>query len=1086
MKLLVEEAVDAGDAIASTPIPEVVDTVEPVVENPEAEIGVIQETPEAEIVDSGDVIANPETPEVVAPETPEAEVVVIPETPETEIVDNGDAIANTPTPEVPEAEVIEETFEAAEPLPEPDLLVETPEAETVVIPETPVAETVDDGNAIANSPIPEAEIVDGAFDTVEPIVEEVPLVENPESEVVVIPETPEAEIVDNGDAIANAPTPEIPEAIETPEAETVVVPETPVEELVGGGNAIANPETPEVEEEVVADAFEAEEPQPETNLLLGTPEAETVVIPETPVAETVDDGNAIANPETPEIPEAEVIEETLEAAEPLPEPNLLETPEAETVVVPETPVKEPIDGGDAIVDSPATSQDVEPIEEEVANAFEAQEPQPEASLVEETSQNEEQVPAETPQEVSEPENVGNNPLESEQPEANQDDAANNSNSEEANILVETETSEEGENSESTSAIAITEDQSDPDTFNITGGTPFTDETLEGESLFFEFDRFNVGEGQTANFVSSPEISNIIASVTEEDDSDINGNISFFNIDDAGNTVEPENSPNFFLVNSAGINFGETADINLPASFTVSTGDSFDNVNNPLGDINNAGEITVTEDAGLNFIGDTVINTGSITSNFIKISANDGALSGVVEIGDEGSLEVVNPTIIEVVNADDAKDKALNPGEVFSISEDLLEDSNVDLEASKRITFNTTSTNNGNEVPGTISYRKLTVDVVPQNDDTGTIEVFSNLKNSRFDSKQFSELNLRNSNGDIVIGKPGSPVEISGGVGSTDDFNDSADINIEAKEGNVELFGGIGIRQIIGDDDKFKPVNDQSNIKIDAQGFTATEPFVFKPVTQDDGLDDSRISQDANLFVYRQFSDRDDGDEVPAPPSINFLVRFLNEELDIDQTLPNLNEQDTDADFNFQITLRQDTQFVVEPDNLNVLSDTNVSGIADETLLIDDILMNGSQLVGTSLDNQSFEITPPETPTVTPPVVVTPPETPIVTPPVVTPSETPIVTPPVVTPPETPTVTPPVVTPPETPTVTPPVVTPPETPTVTPPVVTPPETPTVTPPVVVTPPETPTVTPPVVTPPETPTVTQSSSDTTRNSYRDSSR
>ncbi|HEY9688391.1 MAG TPA: filamentous hemagglutinin N-terminal domain-containing protein, partial [Coleofasciculaceae cyanobacterium] len=102
---------------------------------------------------------------------------------------------------------------------------------------------------------------------------------------------------------------------------------------------------------------------------------------------------------------------------------------------------------------------------------------------------------------------------------------------------------------------------DGNQFNIGGGTRSGD----GANLFHSFERFNVDTGQIANFLSQPDIRNILGRVTGGDASVIDGLIRI----SGGNS-------NLFLLNPAGLVFGTNARLDVPGSFTATsaTGLSF--------------------------------------------------------------------------------------------------------------------------------------------------------------------------------------------------------------------------------------------------------------------------------------------------------------------------------------------------------------------------------------------------------------------------------------------------------------------------------------------------------------------------------
>src|SRR6476620_9548394 len=95
------------------------------------------------------------------------------------------------------------------------------------------------------------------------------------------------------------------------------------------------------------------------------------------------------------------------------------------------------------------------------------------------------------------------------------------------------------------------------TFNIGGGTPSG--TGKNQNLFNSFTQFNLLDKQTANFISNPNILNILARINGGDPSIINGR----------SQVTGGNS-NLFLMNPSGIIFGNSASLNVPGSFTATT------------------------------------------------------------------------------------------------------------------------------------------------------------------------------------------------------------------------------------------------------------------------------------------------------------------------------------------------------------------------------------------------------------------------------------------------------------------------------------------------------------------------------------
>src|SRR6476469_2211773 len=102
------------------------------------------------------------------------------------------------------------------------------------------------------------------------------------------------------------------------------------------------------------------------------------------------------------------------------------------------------------------------------------------------------------------------------------------------------------------------------TININGGKLSRDRA----NLFHSFQKFGLNPGEIANFLSKPEIKNILGRVEGGDASIINGLIQ----------VSGGNS-NLFLMNPAGIVFGSSASLNVPASFTATTANAIGFGNN---------------------------------------------------------------------------------------------------------------------------------------------------------------------------------------------------------------------------------------------------------------------------------------------------------------------------------------------------------------------------------------------------------------------------------------------------------------------------------------------------------------------------
>ena len=183
-------------------------------------------------------------------------------------------------------------------------------------------------------------------------------------------------------------------------------------------------------------------------------------------------------------------------------------------------------------------------------------------------------------------------------------------------------------------------------FDIGGGTQ------SGGNLFHSFEQFGLNPGQIANFLSNPNINNILGRVVGGDPSVINGLIQI----SGGNS-------NLYLMNPAGMIFGANASLNVPAAFTATTANGIGFCNNKFfsavgsndyaqlvgnpssfafttsqgGSIVNAGNLTVGQGQSLTLLGGTVVNTGTLQApgGNITIAAVPG--EKFVRISQSGSL-----------------------------------------------------------------------------------------------------------------------------------------------------------------------------------------------------------------------------------------------------------------------------------------------------------------------------------------------------------------------------------------------------------------------------------------------------------------
>ena len=162
------------------------------------------------------------------------------------------------------------------------------------------------------------------------------------------------------------------------------------------------------------------------------------------------------------------------------------------------------------------------------------------------------------------------------------------------------------------------------TAEITGGE------TRGDNLFHSFQDFSVETGNEASFLNANDISNIFSRVT-------GGNIS--NID---GLISANGSANLFLINPAGIVFGEGASLDIGGSFYGSSASSilFEDGEFSAADLENPPLLTVNAPIGLGFRdqpGDIVNRASTGDGLEVGVGENISLIGGNVSIEDGGII-----------------------------------------------------------------------------------------------------------------------------------------------------------------------------------------------------------------------------------------------------------------------------------------------------------------------------------------------------------------------------------------------------------------------------------------------------------------
>jgi filamentous hemagglutinin family protein len=149
---------------------------------------------------------------------------------------------------------------------------------------------------------------------------------------------------------------------------------------------------------------------------------------------------------------------------------------------------------------------------------------------------------------------------------------------------------------------------------------------EGGNLFHSFDRFSIPTGTEAYFNNPIDLVNIFSRVTGGEISNING------------LIRVNGGTNLFLINPAGIVFGEGARLQLGGSFYGSTADSivFNNGEFSATDLDNPPLITINAPIGLNFRNEPQPIVNQSTANNVGLQVDAGETIGLIG----GEIEII--------------------------------------------------------------------------------------------------------------------------------------------------------------------------------------------------------------------------------------------------------------------------------------------------------------------------------------------------------------------------------------------------------------------------------------------------------------
>ncbi len=179
----------------------------------------------------------------------------------------------------------------------------------------------------------------------------------------------------------------------------------------------------------------------------------------------------------------------------------------------------------------------------------------------------------------------------------------------------------------------------------------------GSNLFHSFGRFNLNASESATFSGSSGIKNVISRVTGGQASNIDGTLRV--------TIP---NANLYLLNPAGVIFGEHAKLDVPGAFHASTADNLkfqDDVDFKSGDATAGQFLTTAEPEAFGFLDNDIAG--------ISLSGNTGS---ILEVQQGSTLSLVGGDIISENTAIVAPGGRINIASVASAGEVSFNESGI--------------------------------------------------------------------------------------------------------------------------------------------------------------------------------------------------------------------------------------------------------------------------------------------------------------------------------------------------------------------------------------------------------------------------
>ncbi|MDJ1176052.1 CHAT domain-containing protein [Roseofilum capinflatum] len=407
-------------------------------------------------------------------------------------------------------------------------------------------------------------------------------------------------------------------------------------------------------------------------------------------------------------------------------------------------------------------------------------------------------------------------------------------------------------------------------FNIQGGQL----SGNGRNLFHTFQQLGLSQGQIANFISNPQIQNILGRINGGDPSIINGLIQ----------VTGGNS-NLYLMNPAGIVFGPNAQLNIPADFTATTatGIGFGNGQwfNAVGDNNwsqlvgtpnefrfdvngsgsivNFGDLKLSEGSNLTLMGANVINLGTLEApggtinivaipdqQIIRITQEGHLLSLDIPLEDERQEPEITPLNLPELLTHSGLNHA-NQLEINEQGQIVLSSSGVEIPNINGVSIISGTLNTASENGGTINIMGDRIGVIDATLDVsglfdgGTLRIGGDFKgNPTFPTADITYINENSilNAGSEQLGDGGNIFIWSENL-TQFDGTISAPGGVEGGDGGFAEISSRNALRVDGDVDLSANNGDTGQLLIDPKNVTI--------IDGNNGPDDSKFNKNEILF-----------------------------------------------------------------------------------------------------------------------------------------------------------------------------------------------------------------------------------------------